>query len=88
MNEQIMAWAIGADAVVLTHDLDFGEILAFTRDTKPSVVQIRAEDVNPDKIGKHVVSALNRLRPELTAGAIVSVDPSRARLRLLPLQRW
>jgi len=86
-DEEIMAWAIAADAVVLTHDLDFGTILAFTKNTKPSVVQIRAEDVNPDKIGGNVITAVDQLRAELSAGAIVSVDPVRARLRLLPLQR-
>jgi predicted nuclease of predicted toxin-antitoxin system len=44
--------------VVLTHDLDFGAILAATQANKPSVVQIRSEDVNPDIIGKQVVAAL------------------------------
>jgi len=32
--------------VVFTHDLDFSAILAATHDDKPSVVQIRAEDVS------------------------------------------
>ena len=86
-DEEIIAWAIAADAVVLTHDLDFGTILAFTKNIKPSVVQIRAQDVNPGKIGGKVITAVNQLRVELSAGAIVSVDPVRARLRLLPLQR-
>ncbi len=86
-DEEIMAWAASADAIVLTHDLDFSAILAFSNNNKPSVVQIRAEDLNPDKIGAHVVSAINQTRSELAAGAIVSVDPVHARLRLLPLQR-
>lgn len=86
-DEEIMAWAISADAVVLTRDLDFSAILAFSKNTKPSVVQIRAEDLNPDKIGIHVVAAINQTRSELTTGAIVSVDPVHARLRLLPLQK-
>ena len=85
-DEAIMAWAIAADAVVLTHDLDFSAILAFTNHSKPSVVQIRAEDLNPDHIGAHVVAAIHQTQTELRAGAIVSVDPVRARLRLLPLQ--
>lgn len=86
-DEEIMAWAISADAIVLTHDLDFSAILAFSKNTKPSVIQIRAEDLNPDKIGVQVVSAINQTRSELIAGAIVSVDPVHARLRLLPLQK-
>jgi len=43
---------------VLTHDLDFSAILAATHGEKPSVVQIRAEDVSPDVIGKQVIIAL------------------------------
>jgi len=47
-----MAYARTHDFVVLTHDLDFGAILAATHGDKPSVVQIRAEDVSPDVIGR------------------------------------
>ena len=85
-DEEIMAWAIAAEAVVVTHDLDFSAILAFTNHSKPSVVQIRAADLNPDRIGAHVVAAIHQTQTELQAGAIVSVDPVHARLRLLPLQ--
>ena len=49
-----MAFAAANDFVVLTHDLDFGSILAATQGKKPSVVQIRAEDVSPDVIGAPV----------------------------------
>ena len=72
---------------MLTHDLDFSAILAFTKDTKPSVVQVRAEDINPDRIGSSVISAVTQFATELAAGAVISVDPVRARARLLPLER-
>lgn len=85
-DEDIMAWAIAAEDVVLTHDLDFSAILAFTNHSKPSVVQIRAQDLNPDHIGAQVVTAIHQTQSELLAGAIVSVDPVHARLRMLPLQ--
>ena len=52
---EIMAYASANDYVVLTHDLDFSAILAATHGEKPSVVQIRAEDVSPDVIGKQVI---------------------------------
>ena len=44
---EVMAYAASHDYVVLTHDLDFSAILAATHGEKPSVVQIRIEDVNP-----------------------------------------
>ena len=84
-DTEIMAFAAANDYVVLTHDLDFGAILAATQGEKPSVVQIRAEDVSPDVIGATVVSALRQMADELELGALVTVDPSRTRLLVLPL---
>ena len=85
-DSEIMACAKREDYVVLTHDLDFGTILAATHGEKPSVVQIRAEDVSPDVIGRHVVAALQQMASALEEGALLTVDTSRTRLRLLPLQ--
>jgi predicted nuclease of predicted toxin-antitoxin system len=73
--------------VVLTHDLDFGSILAVTHGNKPSVVQIRSEDVNPDIISKHVVIALQQMAVDLEQGALLTVNPKRIRVRVLPLRR-
>jgi predicted nuclease of predicted toxin-antitoxin system len=50
----IMSYARTHGHVVLTHDLDFSAILAATNGDKPSVVQIRADDVSPDAIGEQV----------------------------------
>jgi predicted nuclease of predicted toxin-antitoxin system len=83
----IMAYAAAHDYVVLTHDLDFAAILAATHGKKPSVVQIRAEQLAPDLIGPHIVSALRQLAVELDYGALVTVEPKRTRMRVLPL-RW
>ena len=44
----IMAFAQANGYVVLTHDLDFGAILAATPGDKASVAQIRADDLSPD----------------------------------------
>ncbi|HSW06450.1 DUF5615 family PIN-like protein [Aquabacterium sp.] len=85
-DRQIMAYAAEHDLVVLTHDLDFSAILAATQGTKPSVVQIRAEDVSPAVIGTQVVSGLRQMSAELLGGALLTIDTNRTRLRLLPLQ--
>jgi predicted nuclease of predicted toxin-antitoxin system len=84
-DSEIMAYAANNDYVVLTHDLDFSAILAATHGEKPSVVQIRAEDVGPLAIGPHLIAALRHTQSELEAGALLTVDPSRTRVRLLPL---
>ena len=85
-DSEIMRYASAHDYVVLTHDLDFSAILAATHGEKPSVVQIRAEDVSPEVIGANVITALGQMTDELEQGALVTVDPNRTRLRILPLQ--
>ena len=82
----IMAYARANNYVVFTHDLDFSAILAATQGDKPSVVQIRSEEVSPDVIGKHVIAALRQMATELEQGALLTIDPSRTRLRVLPLR--
>ena len=86
LDVEIVAFARSNNYVVLTHDLGFGTILAVTQGEKPSVVQIRSEDVSPDVIGKPVVNALRQMTAELDEGALLTIDPGRTRLRLLPLE--
>lgn len=82
---EIMAYAREHGQVVLTNDLDFSEILATTHGGAPSVVQIRSDSLNPTAIGKLVVFALQQLKPYLESGALVSVEPHRTKVRILPL---
>ena len=56
-----------------------------THGQKPSVVQIRADDASPDAIGQQVIVALRQMAHELEEGALLTVDPNRTRMRLLPL---
>ncbi|TSA19962.1 MAG: hypothetical protein D4R70_06420 [Betaproteobacteria bacterium] len=85
-DTEIMAYARTHAYTVLTHDLDFGTILAVTHGDKPSVVQIRVEDASPSIVGPMLIIALRQMAAELEAGALLTIDPSRTRLRLLPLR--
>jgi predicted nuclease of predicted toxin-antitoxin system len=86
LDDEIMAHAAEHDCIVLTNDLDFGAILAVTHGEKPSVVQIRSGNLDPDFIGAQVVRALQQLKDELQAGALLTVEQGSTRLRLLPLK--
>jgi predicted nuclease of predicted toxin-antitoxin system len=79
-----MAYANKNGYVIITQDLDFGAILAITHFEKPSVVQIRSDDLYPSTIGKLVVNALNQGKTDLDSGALITADLKRTRLRLLP----
>ncbi len=85
-DSEIMIYAKENNYVVLTHDLDFSAILAATHGEKPSVVQIRSDDVNPDVIGQQTIIALRQMESELAEGALLTIDQSRTRLRVLPLR--
>ena len=84
-DREILAWAKAAAHLVLTHDLDFGAILAVTNAAGPSVVQIRSQDVSPGTVGTLVITALRTHAEALERGALVTVDALRLRVRILPL---
>ena len=81
----IMTWAVANGYTVLTHDLDFGTALALTHADGPSVIQVRTQKVLPEHIGPLVLEALRRFEAELSAGAVVVVEPAASRVRVLPL---
>jgi predicted nuclease of predicted toxin-antitoxin system len=84
-DAEIMAFARTHDMVVITHDLDFSAILAASAAPNPSVVQIRTANLDPNLMAATLLAALRALQTELVAGALLTVDPSRHRVRLLPL---
>ena len=84
-DEEILSWAAREGRVVLTHDLDFGAILAVTRGRQPSVVQVRTQDVLPSGLASRLMPALRQVEPQLIAGALVVIDEMRYRIRILPL---
>ncbi|MBI4774133.1 MAG: DUF5615 family PIN-like protein [Deltaproteobacteria bacterium] len=86
-DREILFWARSNGFVVFTHDLDFGAILAATKADSPSVLQLRAQDISPKRIGATVISAFQQLGEVLDRGALVSIDTKGARARILPLSR-
>ena len=85
IDRTITDWAAHNGYVVLTHDLDFGALLALTHAAGPSVVLVRDTDTMPDAIGVSLVAAIAQHHAELSRGAIVVVDGRKCRVRILPL---
>lgn len=79
----ILEWARQSGRVIVTADLDFGAMLTAMGSAQPSVVQIRTETTAVSRIGSVVTEALDRAAAELEGGAIVTVEDSRVRIRLL-----
>lgn len=82
----ILARARDGRMVVVTFDLDFGDLLAAAGESLPSVVMIRLTDQRPASATPKLVAAVRRFHGELEAGALVVVENSRCRLRRLPLK--
>ena len=84
---EIMRWARENHCVLITHDLDFGTILAFTQAAGPSVIQIRAHDVTPQHLTQKLIDVLRSNEDNLAAGCLIVLDDARLRVRILPLTR-
>jgi len=82
---EIMNFARENDFIVLTHDLDFGAILFVINGQKPSVVQLRINDIYPEIDSDYLISALNSVKTELEQGALLIIDTKKTRIRILPL---
>jgi len=84
-DSEILRYAAGNNFVVLTHDLDFAAILAITHGKKPSVVQFRTSDISPEHLASQTILALRHAESDLESGALLTIEPDRSRLRILPL---
>ena len=82
----ILGWALEHGRVLLTHDLDFGAVLASSGAVSPSVIQLRASDVTPQASGALMLEVLKSLESQLERGALVTVDEDGSRVRVLPLR--
>jgi predicted nuclease of predicted toxin-antitoxin system len=86
-DHEIMQWAKEHEAIVFTHDLDFGAILATTQADAPSVIQVRTQDVSPSALKHSLINAITQYQDILERGALIIVDTHKLRAKILPLQR-
>lgn len=84
-DSEIIDYAIRQDMTVITSDLGVGQILAFTKTRRPSIVILRLKDPSPDHVNKVLSSALQTADDSLRKGSIVIVEDDRIRIRELPL---
>ena len=83
---EILARAAGEGRIVVTLDADFHALLAAQRAGEPSVVRIRIEGLKASPLATLVEEAIGACAQELDRGAAVTVQPGKARVRLLPLR--
>ena len=86
-DDQILVKAIREQRVVITCDLDFGDLLAASGGSVPSVVLIRTRNQTPKAVTPRLFQILQTYHSALEAGAVVIVEDGGSRLRRLPIQR-
>jgi len=72
--------------ILLTFDLDFGAVLALGVVDRPSVVIFRLSDERADAVNRRLEAVLAEQAATLASGALVLVEDSRYRIRLLPIR--
>ena len=85
-DPQIMVKAMQEKRIVLTFDLDFGDLLAASADILPSVIIFRLKTPTPAITTKRLLAALSEFESALMTGAILTVEDKRYRLRRLPIE--
>ena len=84
-DDEIINRARTDGAVVITFDLDFGDILALGVLTRPSVILLRLTSERPERVNQQLQSVLAERQMELEAGALILIEDARYRLRKLPI---
>jgi predicted nuclease of predicted toxin-antitoxin system len=85
-DSDIFLKAATESRILLTFDLDFGEILALSGERKVSVVLFRLHNTRTPYVIERLKLALAQSKMILEAGSVVVIEENRVRTRRLPLR--
>jgi predicted nuclease of predicted toxin-antitoxin system len=86
-DPEIIREAKTAGEIIVTHDLDYGHLLAFSGEASPSVIVLRARNTHPEALFRRLTACSADIDEPLRRGAIVTVEDAAVRIRLLPIVR-
>jgi len=84
-NGKIFDKGVAEGRVILTFDLDFGEIAALAKGRQASIVVFRLRNTRSDHVIHRLCVVLEESMAALEKRAVVVVEESRHRIRYLPI---
>ena len=84
-DEEILAFAVGRNGMVVTLDADFHAILAVSGATGPSVIRIRLQGLRAAEIVDCVRLVSTHFASELEAGSLLTVKARKTTCHRLPI---
>lgn len=86
-DDVVLAAARDAEAVLISSDTDFGELLARSNANEPSVILLRRQEGRRvSEIASLILANLGAVADDLASGAVVVLDDDRVRIRSLPFR--
>lgn len=87
IDREILSFALEQQRVVVSADTDFGELLARSNASGPSILLFRRQGQRrASDVATLLLANLDALIEDLDAGAVVVFDADRVRVRRLPIQ--
>ena len=83
-NGEIFDKAIAESRVVVTFDLDFGEIVALSKGRKTGVILFRLRNTRTSFVVQRLTEVIADCADALARGAVVIVEETRQRVREFP----
>lgn len=83
----IVGKALETGRIVVTADLDFGDVISSIQAAHPSIIILRLRHPEPALARNALLEALDAASEALSSGAVVIVEDGRHRIRHLPIAR-
>ena len=85
-DRELVEYARSETRVIVTFDLDFGDILALGVLDRPSVILLRLSDERPAEVNARLATVVAEQEAALESGALILVENVRYRVRKLPIR--
>ncbi len=86
-DADILVWARQENRVIITHDLDFSQLVALSGYRYPSLITLRLSTAEPDWVTQRLLEILPDVEELLDNGGAVTIEDDKMRVRQLPIIR-